>query len=167
MIGDFFRRVSRPPDTPLLDVGCGTGLVAEALPHHTHTQMHGLDISPKMLEAAKVKKVYSKLIEGNVLETLPMEDETYGAILSAGTFTTGHVGPEGLDELLRVAKPMALFILSIHTDHYEKAGFADRFKALADDGSINAPHEEIFSYYTKADGDHAKDQGCLVIFRKN
>ncbi len=167
VMGDFFRRVSRPSDVPILDVGCGTGLVAEALPHHTHTQMHGLDISPKMLETAKEKKVYSKLIEGNVLETLPMEDETYGAILSAGTFTTGHVGPEGLDELLRVAKPMALFVISIHTDHYEKAGFSQRFSDLVSDGTITTPHEEIFRYYTKAQNDHAADQGCLVIFRKN
>ncbi|MGI9355972.1 MAG: class I SAM-dependent DNA methyltransferase [Rhizobiaceae bacterium] len=166
VIGDFFRRVSRPSDTPLLDVGCGTGLLAEALPHHTHTQMHGLDISPKMLEVAKSKKVYSKLIEGNVVETLPMKDETYGAILSAGTFTTGHVGPEGLDELLRVAKPMALFILSVHAGHYERQGFGARFRELADESVISLPHEEVFDFYKKAEGDHVRDQGCLVVFRK-
>ena len=54
---------------------------------------------------------------------LTIADSTYGAILSARTFTHGHVGPNVLGELLRIVKPEGLFVISIHKNIFVKKGF--------------------------------------------
>jgi len=42
-------------------------------------------------------------------------DSAYGGI-SVGTFTHGHVGPEAIDELLRVAGPGTLFAMGSNAE---------------------------------------------------
>ena len=47
----------------MLDLGCGTGLVMEEIKKHgyTSTFVHGIDISPNMLEMADKKQIYDQL----------------------------------------------------------------------------------------------------------
>ena len=51
-----------------------------------------------MLEKAAEKGVYRKLIEADLTATLPLDDRSYAAVVSTGTFTLGHVGTEAMDE---------------------------------------------------------------------
>jgi len=51
-IADVFNTLASESDYPIADIGCGTGLVALELGIEK-TQIDGLDISRKMLEAAK------------------------------------------------------------------------------------------------------------------
>ena len=46
---------------PILDAGCGTGLIGEALAILGYQDIEGLDISERMLEGARTRGVYSKL----------------------------------------------------------------------------------------------------------
>ena len=46
-------------DTPILDIGAGTGLVGEFLNKSGTKEIIGIDISSDMLEMANVKKCYS------------------------------------------------------------------------------------------------------------
>ena len=155
-----------PRDLPILDVGCGTGLVAEALGSNLAGQTDGLDISPEMLEVAGAKGLYRNRIEGNLLDRLPMEDGIYGAIISAGTFTHGHVGPNGLDECLRVARAGALFVIGINRAHFDAAGFADYLARQSKAVLISAPQRDEVAIYAKSNDAHAKDTAFLVHFRK-
>ena len=52
-----------------------------------------------------------------------INDNHYGAIVSAATFTHGHVGPDVLEELLRGTRSGGLFVFTIHYKLYKKAGF--------------------------------------------
>jgi predicted TPR repeat methyltransferase len=150
---------------PVLDVGAGTGLVAEAMVMREALQVDALDISPEMLAVAARKGLYRRCIEGDLTGRLSLEDESYGAIVSAGTFTHGHVGPEALEELLRVASPGALFVLSINAAHYEAHGFAAKFAALAE--RITAPElREVAIYGPGADPAHADDKALIAVFTK-
>jgi len=45
---------------PMLDLGCGTGLVGSAVKPYA-SRLVGVDLSPKMLEAARAKGVYDEL----------------------------------------------------------------------------------------------------------
>ena len=40
---------------PILDAGCGTGLIGEALTIFSYPEIEGLDISERMLEGARAK----------------------------------------------------------------------------------------------------------------
>jgi predicted TPR repeat methyltransferase len=53
----------------VLDLGCGTGLVARAL-HQVATAIEGVDLSPRMLERAERTGLYAALHRGDVLAFL-------------------------------------------------------------------------------------------------
>ncbi len=73
-----------------------------------------------MLEQAKLKRCYSSLIEADVTKKVPIKNNSIGAVVSAGTFTHGHIGPNAFDELLRITKPGGLFVLSINSKVFTK-----------------------------------------------
>jgi ubiquinone/menaquinone biosynthesis C-methylase UbiE len=150
---------------PVLDAGAGTGLVAAALAGTGHREIDGLDISPEMLEVARAKGLYRKTVVADLAQALPIPDATYNAVTSCGTFTHGHVGPEALDELLRVAAPGALFVLTIKTEHFEDRGFSGKFRGYADriDGFQTV---ELPIYGAAADPAHAGDTALIATFTK-
>ena len=126
-ISSFFKKYAKKTDVPILDIGAGTGLVGECLYKMGHKKIIGIDISPEMLEQAKLKGCYSSLIEEDVTKKIPLKNNSIGAVVSAGTFTHGHVGPNAFDELLRVTKPGGLFVLSINSKVFIKNGFKEIF----------------------------------------
>ena len=115
---------------PVLDAGAGTGLVAAALQDTMPLEIDALDLSPEMLAVAGSKGLYRNTIVGDLTKPLDLQDGIYNSVVCCGTFTHGHVGPEALDELLRVAAPNGLFVLTIKEEHYEDRGFAKKFEGF-------------------------------------
>lgn len=150
---------------PVLDAGAGTGLVGQELAARGVGPVDGLDISAQMLGVARRKGAYRTLIEGDLTGRLEIGDAAYDGVVSSGTFTLGHVGPEALDELLRVAAPDALFVLAINAAHYRSAGFAAKFVALGD-GVQGLQLEDHPIYGPGANGAHGKDRAQVAVFRK-
>jgi predicted TPR repeat methyltransferase len=68
---------------PVLDLGCGTGLVGVALSDLPIAPIIGVDISPRMLEAAAAKKLYSELHEADLMSFLA-DDVTRWPLVLAG-----------------------------------------------------------------------------------
>lgn len=118
---------------PVLDAGAGTGLIGEWLAIMGYPAAEAVDLSPGMLEVAASKGVYRRLATGDLTARLPFEDGRFAAAVCAGVFTVGHVGPEGLDELLRVVRPGGVVVLTVKDATWE-AGFADRVAALVAEG---------------------------------
>lgn len=153
------------PQGPVLDVGAGTGLVAQAFPMRSMHEMHALDISRAMLDVAMAKGLYAKAIEADLTQPLSLPEDTYGAVVSAGTFTHGHVGPEALDALLHIARSGAVFVLTINAAHFVERGFEAKFAALAP--RINAYElREVSIYGASADPARRGDTAQIAIFRK-
>jgi len=163
VIAELYRQSGGPGN--ILDIGAGTGLVAKFLAEAGIGPLDGTDISPEMLVVAGKKRLYRRLFEGDVTQRLDVEDGAYDGIVSSGTFTLGHVGPEAIDELLRVAAPGAQFALSINAKHYEKAGFRAKLDSIQ--GKIsNLALLEVAIYGEKATGEHARDTAFVALFRK-
>jgi len=150
----------------VLDVGAGTGLVGQRLAAHGLAKIDALDISVEMLAVAASKGCYNAMIEGDLMGCLPIAADTYDFIISAGTFTHGHVDAAALDELLRITKPGALFCLSINSAYFVLAGFEGAFEGLA--GRIqNLELRPVQFYLEEVSGPHAKDHGVIALFRKS
>ena len=163
-IAKYFAKYSNNKDTPILDVGAGTGLIGECL-NLNSKEVDAIDISPEMLEIARAKNCYSKIIEADLTKRLLINDNYYGAIVSAGTFTHGHVGPNVLDELLRVTRSGGLFVFTIHYKLFKKAGFDKKFIEIKK--NITKPiFHEVDVYGNNPDKDHGSDQVIITVFRK-
>ncbi|OCW59461.1 class I SAM-dependent DNA methyltransferase [Hoeflea olei] len=108
----FARHVPKGA-APVLDAGAGTGLIGEWLAIAGYNEVDALDISAGMLEVARRKGVYRSLHQAALGTRLPFDDNHFVAIVSAGVFTTGHVGTEGLDDLLRICVPGGTIVLTV------------------------------------------------------
>lgn len=129
---------------PLLDAGAGTGLVGEWLEILGYPETEALDISEGMLARARAKGVYRAFHRLALGGPLPFADGAFAGVVSAGVFTTGHVGAEGLDELIRITRPGGAIVLTIKDTLWDD-GFAARLAAIAAEGRI-AIAEETPSY---------------------
>ena len=72
----------------ILDAGCGTGLCGKYLKKYAKFRgLDGVDISPKMLEIAKRKKVYTHLYNQDLNLFLSEHTDSYDLINAADVFT--------------------------------------------------------------------------------
>jgi SAM-dependent methyltransferase len=121
--------------SPILDAGAGTGLMGELLGTLGYPVVDALDASPGMLEIARRKNTYRELHHAFLGQPLPFPDDSYGAAVSTGVFTAGHVGAEGIPELCRVVRPDGPIVLTVKLTVWED-GFAEFLDRCAADGSI-------------------------------
>lgn len=151
------------PAAEILDIGAGTGLVAE---HLRGRVVDALDITPEMLEVARPKGLYRKLMLGDLTQALDIPDASYDAVVSCGTFTHGHVGPECLPELLRITRPGALFACGTIGPVLDGAGFGSELARLVANGKITPVAWRDIPIYEGADHPHKDDRGLVMVFRR-
>ncbi|QMU58698.1 MAG: methyltransferase domain-containing protein [Boseongicola sp.] len=152
---------------PCLDAGCGTGALGEHLAFGA--VVDGVDLSSDMLAVAATKGRYRNLVEANLKEQLPFDDGEYAGLISSGTFTHGHVGPEAFDELTRILRSDALAVISIKPEVWESHAFGPAFDVLVGKGLITGPEIAEVNVYrdpTMAPDGHGDDRGLIVTFRK-
>lgn len=150
--------------TPVLDAGCGTGLVGEWLGIVGYPQVEGLDISPGMLARAEQKGAYARLHNLALGGPLPFADGHFAGIVSAGVFTTGHVGAEGLDELIRICRKGGAIVLTVKNTLWED-GFAERI-AEVEAQSVVARVEETEPYVSMPGEVGTVPSRAVVLRRK-
>lgn len=122
------------PDTAIMDVGCGTGLVGHFLQQVGFNTYDGTDISPDMMEHAR-SRGYRNLIPLDVGHPISVDDESYDATVCVGVFTHGHLGPEGFDELLRITRPGGLICFTVNEGVWDVANFPQAIQAHTDAGA--------------------------------
>uniref|UniRef100_H2QUQ4 Methyltransferase like 27 n=1 Tax=Pan troglodytes TaxID=9598 RepID=H2QUQ4_PANTR len=106
-----------PPHSALiLDVACGTGLVAAELRAPGFLQLHGVDGSPGMLEQARAPSLYQRLSLCTLgQEPLPSPEGTFNAVLIVGALSDSQVPCNAIPEL-HVTKPGGLVCLTTRTN---------------------------------------------------
>jgi SAM-dependent methyltransferase len=151
------------PTAEILDIGAGTGLVAE---HLRGLTVDALDITPEMLRIAEPKGLYRRLMLGDLTATLDIPDGSYDAIVSCGTFTHGHVGPECFPELLRITRPGAVFACGNIGPVLDGAGFGSALARLVALGRITPIAWRDIPIYEGVDHPHKDDRGLVMVFRR-
>ena len=131
----------------ILDAGCGTGLTCRLLAERGYSNLDGIDLSAEMLEVANKRGIYRNLFQADINQPLSPESGSYDAVISSGTFTHGHVGPEPLRELFRVLKTGGILACTVHLDLWQSMGFEQAFIDLVDDGTATRISVEEGSYY--------------------
>ncbi len=171
MLASVYQQHAHSDDLPIMDVGCGTGLVAHALNQHSvldNMTIDGIDISPEMLDVAKSKGVYRDLYQKDLTATdsAPIP-ENYGAVVSAGTFTFGHLGPEVLPTLLAMGRSNTLYCIGVNSEHYEQQGFARVLDSMIQRSLISQPVVVTKQIYEIVENStHANDTATVLVYRQ-
>ena len=164
-IAAAYRDAASKSDTPIADIGCGTGLVASAL-NLPREQVDGIDISDEMLRVAEEKQLYRSLYKVDLTKALDEIANDYGAVLSAGTFTSGHLGPEPLESLLGIARAGSLFVIGVKKAYFQEADFEPVLRKMETGGRIKDLQVAEVPMYAKAGHDHSADTAFALIYRK-
>jgi len=148
-------------DAKVIDVGCGTGLVGRYLAEVGFTDVDGLDLSTEMLDQARAKGVYKELFQADLTARIAVPDAAYDAAISVGAFTHNHVGPDGIDEVLRIVKSGGIASITVNGGAYVEDGYRAKFDDLVASGKC-AIMEEM-------DAEYIIDQGInsrIVVLKK-
>ncbi|OAP64704.1 hypothetical protein AYL99_00676 [Fonsecaea erecta] len=115
----------------ILDAGCGTGLVGVELARlESRQHVTGLDISSGMLAVARRTGVYAALEQADLSHPIAKPDESFDAVVCVGTLTRGHVGPQVLEEFVRVVKHGGFIVVTVLDDIWVSAGFSAEVERL-------------------------------------
>lgn len=148
-------------DLHILDAGCGTGIVGELMHGDGYTMIEGLDYSQEMLCQAQSKHIYRTLFQADLTSRLDIASKTYDAIISVGTFTCGHVGPDSLMELIRIAKPEGLICFTVREKAWEEDAYEKVLQNMEDQG--------VWSRIIAEKADYIRQEGSscyLCLFRR-
>ena len=135
-------------ESEIFDVGCGTGLTCRFLADNGYQALDGIDLSPDMVRVAREQGIYRDLIVGDVNQIIERHSSIYDAVISSGTFTHGHVGPEPLDELFRVLRTGGILACTVHKDLWTSRGFERKLESLVSDGQAKCLHLKHCLLYT-------------------
>ena len=114
----------------VLDAGCGTGLVGELLARAGVGDLSGVDYSQGMLDKAKDKGVYHSLAKIDLNKEVPIASASYDAVTCIGTFTSTHVVPDALRELVRLTRSGGVVVFTVRDDYWEATNFVDLLISL-------------------------------------
>jgi predicted TPR repeat methyltransferase len=148
-------------NSAIFDIGCGTGLTCILLHQQGYVNLDGVDLSPDMVHVAHDRNIYQRVMVADVNQPLAFDDNVYDAAISSGTFTHGHVGPEPLDEIFRILKPSGILACTVHNDLWFSEGFAAKFDALMNAGTIECLSLKEDRYYDKGE-----PEGRFCAYRK-
>jgi len=148
-------------DTSILDVGCGTGLTVAGLAEAGYTNLYGIDLSRDMVEVARSRGVYTDLAVADVNRPLNYEDGFFGGVISSGTFTHGHVGPEPLVEICRILRSGGILACTVHQDYWQSMSFDQAFNDLEQSNVLERLSLQMESYY-----DDGEPEGWFCVYRK-
>lgn len=94
-----------PGDGPILDAGCGTGLITRHLPPGAT----GIDINPRNIEVARRRMPEHAFVLGDV-EALPFADATFGGAVCTEVIEHIPAPDLALREIARVLRPGGVLI---------------------------------------------------------
>ncbi|MCP5087522.1 MAG: methyltransferase domain-containing protein [Rhodobacteraceae bacterium] len=165
LLAEHYLRFSEESDLPVADIGCGTGLVAEALQLPAKS-IDGIDISSDMLEVSAAKNIYRSLYQADLTASVSHLPCDYGSVISAGTFTHGHLGPEPLKRILNLVRPNGLYCIGVNAVHFAQGGFGETLRDMKDQGQITSPIISELEMYQGEGHAHSQDKALVIQYRK-
>lgn len=127
-------------DGPILDAGCGTGLVGESLALMGFGPITGCDLSDEMMAVAAKTGAYDGFHQADMGAGLPFGDDHFAGFVCVGSFGPGHAPPSTLTHLARVTRPGGYGVFNLLEESHVDLGFPPVMEALAGGGKWEIVH---------------------------
>jgi predicted TPR repeat methyltransferase len=148
-----------PAGGRIIDVGCGTGLVSEALEAAgDHYHLDGIDISAASLKLAEQRGTYETLVCHDLQKLpLPLDDNAYDAAISVGVLT--YIADCGalFKDLCRCVRPGGVIAFTQRTDRWEDLEFRALIDGIATEGLWSVLHVSDPQAYLPCNEDFADE----------
>jgi len=129
---DAFSKIHSDRNAPVIDVGCGTGLVGVELAQIGYQVIDGVDVSRGMLDKSHSLGIYRKLFHGRIgSDELPIL-VGYSGVLCVGSFGLGHMGQEDIERLIEMAMPKAPIVIFMNAEPFGLEGYTSTLNRLRD-----------------------------------
>lgn len=142
---------------PVLDAGCGTGLVGAVMHDAGYTDLSGIDLSQEMVEQARERGVY-RYLEGGIDLSQPVPGHLRRRaviVLVGGVFTVGHIPPESLSVVADLVARNGLLVVSTRRSYQATTDFVPVQQAMIDDGRLELlAHLRDAPYTMDSTGDY-------------
>ena len=106
------RRAQTVESFDVLDAGCGTGLCGAVVASFAR-RLVGVDISQGMLDHAKSKNIYHKLVQAELTEFLRESNETFDLIVSSDTLVYFGDLSGVLGAFAKALRPQGLLVFTL------------------------------------------------------
>ena len=146
---------------PVIDLGCGTGLLGARLAELGHTTVDGIDYSPEMLHHAEQTGAYRSLWSADLNDPLAIDDETYGAVAVMGVFSFGHVYAAALDEFRRITARDGQIIIGVNEVFVEEGSLVAKLDQMHGEGLLDV-HVREYGEHMPASNVH----GWVYVARR-
>ena len=115
----------------------------------------------RMLAQAAAKGIYRDLLRADLTRPIDIKARAYEAIICVGAFGNGHVGPENLPEIIRIAEPGAPIVIYMNGMPYEEDDYPNHFARLEAAGLWRVERKEKSNYMSSLDR-----PGWLIVARR-
>lgn len=137
--------------TPVLDIGCGSGLSGLALIQQGFAILDGTDFSQEMLDLARAKGIYRTLWQADLTQPDPERADSYDTINAAGVLNPAHAPAEALDNIMEMLRSGGLFAFSLNDHAIKDGSYEGRIHMLLDGGCADLLHREYGAHMPEQD----------------
>ena len=145
----------------IIDIGCGTGLVGQTLKALDYGHIDGIDFSEEMLNVARPKAIYQRLVSGDLMKKTVIETNAYQAAVCAGSFAPGHLGPECYPEIIRLVAPGSPIVIFMNGAHFVEDDYQSHIDRLEQSKVWKIVEIKAFNYMSAVER-----PGRLIVTRK-
>ena len=129
-------------DAPLMDFGCGTGRSGEHLVKAGFRNVDGCDISESMIEVARSRNVYRRLMVIDPDSPLPFSTGEYSHIAAVGVISVGAAPVSMMDELVDLLKPGGTLTFSFNDHTMQSREYTSRIAEFVDTSAVDLLFKE-------------------------
>lgn len=123
VLADTIKQYAPSSGLDVLDLGCGTGLMGNLL-RPLAKFLTGIDLSANMLDKARQRQIYDRLVCGDLTEFLQTQEQSFDLAVATDVFIyVGDLGPV-FPAVRRALRPGGLFCFSVEA--IDGPGFALR-----------------------------------------
>ncbi len=95
---------------PILDIGCGTGMIMDAM--GSHGRVYGLDASPDAIRLSKRRELH-RIVRSDAGAGLPFRNEAFDAVTCLDVLEHLDDDRNLIEEIFRVLKPGGYVIITV------------------------------------------------------